>query len=402
MNESSSSTNMNILFVGSNYHANQNPAIKSLLDRGHNVQYLIQSNHPSEPTDVVTPIKYPWSKVYYLIEFFLWPIFFIQMIFTGNCSCDRKKYSWPSLLFLIHKFRSFDPDLIIMRNNPSFGFRMYFVVTSIVARAFDVPRITYNQERLLEVKEDSGLRRFARRYGILPNVAFTPASGDFSEKKPDKVELPTLTVYHVPLVIEPSRYNRLKKYKQDGIIRILVIGTYSSQYKRHELCLEAASKISIKHSIELTFVGHGNKSSQRFQYLNDLANHLGVDDITRFKLNIPHYEMNKRIYRHHDLFILPSRRESYGFSVLEAAANGLPVMASNKNGSSDCIYEGKNGHVFESDSLLDLINAIEFIIGNTDRLENFGNESKRIIEQKHAPQSYSKQIEAIYQEHFDR
>ncbi len=50
-----------------------------------------------------------------------------------------------------------------------------------------------------------------------------------------------------------------------------------------------------------------------------------------------------------DIFVLPSRQETYGAVMCEALAAGLPLIASSAVGAGpDCIIEGINGYIFES------------------------------------------------------
>ena len=51
------------------------------------------------------------------------------------------------------------------------------------------------------------------------------------------------------------------------------------------------------------------------------------------------------LYRGMDLFILPSHREGYPRSAMEAAASGLPVIATDIRGCRDVVEDGANGYL---------------------------------------------------------
>ena len=59
-----------------------------------------------------------------------------------------------------------------------------------------------------------------------------------------------------------------------------------------------------------------------------------------------------------DFLILPSYREGFGMTVLEAAAMGVPSIISNIKGPTDLIRDGYNGIVCEVKSVEGLRNAI--------------------------------------------
>src|SRR5699024_898347 len=47
-----------------------------------------------------------------------------------------------------------------------------------------------------------------------------------------------------------------------------------------------------------------------------------------------------------DVFIFPSFREGLPVSIMEAMANGLPILASNIRGNKDLVTDGVNGNLF--------------------------------------------------------
>lgn len=95
-----------------------------------------------------------------------------------------------------------------------------------------------------------------------------------------------------------------------------------------------------------------------------------------------------RYYKDADVFILPSKSETWGLVVEEALNNGLPVIVSNKVGCAEEIVNDKNGLVFtfnDSDSLnsaIDKMSDVKFY--NTLRRNisnmNFFNIEKEQVE----------------------
>jgi glycosyltransferase involved in cell wall biosynthesis len=72
---------------------------------------------------------------------------------------------------------------------------------------------------------------------------------------------------------------------------------------------------------------------------------------------VPHKDLHK-IYVNCDLFIMPSRRETFGNVALEAQACGLPVIASDIPGPSDIIIDGVTGTLLREKSDKALVSAI--------------------------------------------
>jgi glycosyltransferase involved in cell wall biosynthesis/predicted metal-dependent phosphoesterase TrpH len=84
----------------------------------------------------------------------------------------------------------------------------------------------------------------------------------------------------------------------------------------------------------------------------------------------------KRYYQALDLFLFPSRFDTFGNVVLEAFARGMPVIAYNLKGPKDIIEHEKNGYLVEDkDDMAEKI--IDYFSDNTDRQSFKDNAIKR-------------------------
>jgi D-inositol-3-phosphate glycosyltransferase len=77
-----------------------------------------------------------------------------------------------------------------------------------------------------------------------------------------------------------------------------------------------------------------------------LAAELGVADRVRFVPPQPHHILSSW-YRAADLVIVPSRSESFGLVALEAAACGIPVVASAVGGLLNIVHDGVTGFLVD-------------------------------------------------------
>ncbi len=77
-----------------------------------------------------------------------------------------------------------------------------------------------------------------------------------------------------------------------------------------------------------------------------LVDELGISDRVRFVEPKPHHILSS-YYRAADVVVVPSRSESFGLVALEAAACGVPVVATAVGGLLNIVHDGVTGHLVE-------------------------------------------------------
>ncbi len=90
--------------------------------------------------------------------------------------------------------------------------------------------------------------------------------------------------------------------------------------------------------------------------------------------------------------------EPASYSVLEAMAAKLPVIASDTCGTSCYIERGASGQVFKSRSASDLAAKIEEIIKDKDKLIKMGEKSFELAQKAHSPLNFVREFEKICSE----
>ena len=71
-------------------------------------------------------------------------------------------------------------------------------------------------------------------------------------------------------------------------------------------------------------------------------------------------------YHSLDIFVMPSRRESFGVSAVEASASGLPVIASRIGGIPEIVINGDTGLLVDPDDVEGFGKAIISLVKNED------------------------------------
>ena len=95
-----------------------------------------------------------------------------------------------------------------------------------------------------------------------------------------------------------------------------------------------------------------------------------------------HYEDKNKlieIYQSADLFIFPTRNEKLGLANLEAAATGLPIIATDVGGVSEIVKNNYNGYLMPySSSLEEWAKKINELLDDPDKMTTFSENSRKL------------------------
>ena len=99
-----------------------------------------------------------------------------------------------------------------------------------------------------------------------------------------------------------------------------------------------------------------------------LCDRLGITDKVVFLGNSNEID---RILCFSDLFLLPSKSESFGLAALEAMINKVPVISSNTGGIPEVNLHGVTGFLSDVGDVDDMIKNSLYLLGDEAILEKF-------------------------------
>jgi glycosyltransferase involved in cell wall biosynthesis len=82
-----------------------------------------------------------------------------------------------------------------------------------------------------------------------------------------------------------------------------------------------------------------------------------------------------------DIFCMPSLNEALGYSLLEAMAAGIPVIASNVGGIPEALTDGKEGLLVPSGDVRELSLAIQKLISDDELAKRLGLNGRHTVNQ---------------------
>lgn len=136
-------------------------------------------------------------------------------------------------------------------------------------------------------------------------------------------------------------------------------------------------------------------STYRYFLEGKLELHIGGEgELQRLRYLIDKCNMNKQIHIHGwlnenqkellfqeaHLFILPSYAEGLPVSILEAMANGKPIIATNVGGIPSIVKSKENGWLFEPGCFNELTSILDELYINPELLVAYGKQSYRLAE----------------------
>lgn len=141
---------------------------------------------------------------------------------------------------------------------------------------------------------------------------------------------------------------------------------------------EAASHFKNDKKIKFTLIGKFDPNHARSIPKNELDNWIkeGMIDYRG------HSDEIMKLIAKSDALVLPSYREGTPRTLLEGAAMGRPLLASNVPGCKEVVRDGYNGFLFEvqnSRSLLDKIRL--FLSLNIDERKQLADNSRKLVEE---------------------
>jgi len=170
------------------------------------------------------------------------------------------------------------------------------------------------------------------------------------------------------LGIEVEKFQPFEKRTiKDKIFTILFVGNVGIQKGIHILL--KAVELSNINEMELIF--NGGSDSPADVIIENYRNRFSKKKIT---ISVDPGDP-RRYFSKASIFILPSVHDSFGISVIEAMAAGLPVIVSDHVGAKEIVMNGSNGFVFSSGDSVELAEKIEYFYTNPEKIIEFGFKS---------------------------
>lgn len=161
-------------------------------------------------------------------------------------------------------------------------------------------------------------------------------------------------VYRIPYGVDTEKFNVNYNSKKVEKFIVMFLARLTWQ-KGADILLEAIKRLQdfpdIRRNIVFRVAGYGD-------FAHEFINLSKIRESNVEYLGAISHSYVPYILSSANLFILPSRYETFGIPALEAQACGVPVVATNIQGLRDIVIHKKTGLLIKPGSSEELVNAI--------------------------------------------
>jgi glycosyltransferase involved in cell wall biosynthesis len=178
---------------------------------------------------------------------------------------------------------------------------------------------------------------------------------------------------------------------------ILYVGRFEYR-KGTDILLKAIPYVlEINPSVYFQLIGHdpGGEYEKKFKELATTE----FSDHVIFSGNLDSGLINQA-YQACDIFVAPSRYESFGLIYIEAMSFGKPVIGSKVGGVSEIIENCINGIYAEIDNAHDLSEKILYLTSNADIRLKMGINARKTVEERFTKEKLAEKSLLYYQESY--
>ncbi|MEW6685312.1 MAG: glycosyltransferase family 4 protein [Candidatus Edwardsbacteria bacterium] len=200
-------------------------------------------------------------------------------------------------------------------------------------------------------------------------------------------------VITIPLGVDLDFFKPINwQRKRSSLIRLCVTKQLEVKYG-HQFLLQALRQVVEKFPhLKLLICNEGSEENS----LKALTEKLNLSNYVEF-LGWLSEEKIRDCLAESDIFVLPSLRESFPVSVMEAMSMELPVIATRVGSVPELVLHGKTGILIKPKDVTELREAISKLIKNPELRMIMGKQGRRLVEEKYDCQDCLRKLKTLYE-----
>ncbi|MDB5183173.1 MAG: group 1 glycosyl transferase [Candidatus Saccharibacteria bacterium] len=172
--------------------------------------------------------------------------------------------------------------------------------------------------------------------------------------------------------------SKARKYIEKSEYTILSVGVLFPHRRYEDLILATKLLVDENKPMKTIIVGRQDLSPEYFTLLKNLTKELGVQKHVTFMNYVTDKEMTE-LYKKSDAFIFINDGFTWGISVFEAVAAGLPCVITDNIGAADLITNRKTGWIVKPQSPREVADAINDIVTDRKHTDSVAKEANKTL-----------------------
>ncbi len=173
---------------------------------------------------------------------------------------------------------------------------------------------------------------------------------------------------------------------------VVNIASYISRKAQTDLLVAFATVVADAPDLHLYFAG---AEGPMLETIRDLSKKLNVEKRVFFLVGLQQREV-AYLLSNASVCVQPSLAESFSLAILEAAATGVPIAASNIPGHDEVIFNGKTGSLFKASDPADCSRVIKEVLADAESAKTLARNSLDRIEKELSWQACITAYRALY------
>ena len=212
------------------------------------------------------------------------------------------------------------------------------------------------------------------QFSILKSHGMTSVSQFLKDRTVQDFHVPSERIRVIPNFIDPEVFRRSRKpchratLAPGGESIIMHVSNFRP-VKRIPDVVEVFARIARETPARLVLVGDGPERPRALEK----ARELGVQDDVLF---LGKHQSVDELLACADLFLLPSKNESFGLSALEAMACGTPVIGTDTGGLPEVVTHGETGFLFPLGNVEEMAEAGLSLLNDPGMWSRFSNAAR--------------------------
>lgn len=330
--------------------------VQGMVARGHELHIITSGYKIKETTDTTffDDLKMQFDTLGVTVHYFKEP--------NGNL-LKKGMISLTSLIKISNLLIKLNAD-VIHCHSPNLTFLPWLMGKKFISTVHAdtiVPNARYKHPTLL-IAVSEGSKEFTQRVMNSPEHSIRMVYHGISERFSQK-----------ELNEDLENLKKINNIPADKLI-IGVVGRITPQ-KGTDVLIEAIGKhltTSLIDQLHIVIVGDYQSNGQE-KWLADL---LRENNLTE-KISVLGFRDPKPYYQLFDVFVLPSRSDTFGLVAVEAMMSGCCTIRSNSNGAYDQIDHGENGLIFPMDDAPKLAEHLKQVLTDISFREQLAKNGKQ-------------------------